>query len=440
MPAEENDAGLGDGRARLVASDLQLSGLQSPVSSGLSETVRVMHVVHCLGSNGRTGGMEYGVIKLVNALDRARVVSGVCSTRLADPAISRLLDPAVSYRELDGRRGGNDPRLVWSMRRVFREFRPHIVHTHSWGTLIEGMLAAKLARVPVVVHGEHGTRQTKRRQVLVQRFVWKRVDQLLSVSSRLAESLVREVGIEPERIHTIRNGVDLSRFGRVARGDARRSLGLDDQSVVLGTVGRLVEVKDHSTLLRAFALVARECRRAVLLLAGEGPLGTALEAQARELDIADRVRFLGHRPDVERVLAALDVFVLSSLSEGMSNTILEAMASGVAVVATAVGGADELVVEGVTGLLVPRRDPEAMAAAMLSITTDDVVRRRMAIAGYERAQAEFALQRMVMEYENLYARLYAERTAGNVAFPGDPSAVPDRRTPVATSNRVRQRP
>lgn len=370
--------------------------------------VRVMHVLHCLGTDGRTGGMEYGVIKLVNAADPARVQSAVCSTRAADPALAKLLDAAVPYYECDARRG-NDPWLVAALWRIFRGFRPDIVHTHAWGTLLEGMLAARLARVPVIVHGEHGTLQSKPYQLRLQRFAWRRADRVLSVSSRLAERLAREVGFDLRRIHTIRNGVNLERFGPALRADGRRALGLREEAIAIGTVGRLVEVKDHATLLRAFARVADSDSRPVLFVAGEGPLGTALREQAAALGIASRVRFLGHRDDIDRVLAALDLFVLSSSSEGMSNTILEAMASGVAVVATRVGGADELVVDGVTGVLVPAGDPQMLAAALSRLASDAPLRHGMAVAGLRRAHQEFSLSRMVAGYEDLYDSLTPSR-------------------------------
>jgi sugar transferase (PEP-CTERM/EpsH1 system associated) len=348
--------------------------------------------------------MEYGVIKLVNAIHRGRVQSAVCSTRTADPAIIRLLSADVPYYECGARRG-NDPRLVLSLWRLFRRFRPDIVHTHAWGTLIEGMIAAKLAGVPVIVHGEHGTLQTKPYQLRIQRFAWGKVDRVLSVSSRLAERLARDVRFDPGRIHTIRNGVNLERFGPALREEGRRELGLGDDVIAIGTVGRLVEVKDHPTLLRAFAQVASADSRTVLLLAGAGPLAAQLQRQATDLGIDTRVRFLGHRDDIERVLAALDLFVLSSSSEGMSNTILEAMASGVAVVATHVGGADELVVDGETGLLVASSDAHALASALTRVCKDHVLRHGMARAGHRRAHEEFGLQRMIDGYENLYDSL-----------------------------------
>lgn len=370
--------------------------------------VRVLHVIACLGLNGRTGGTEYGIIKLVNGLPRDHVESGVCSTIDADPTFIELLGPHVRYYQC-GKREGNDWRLVGRLRRVMREFRPDIVHTHAWGTLVEGLVAARLSGVPIVVHGEHGTLQDKPAQLLVQRWAWGRATQVLSVSSRLADTLARTVGFPRERIAVIRNGVDLTRFSPSRRAEGRKALGLADGEIAIGSVGRLVPVKDHATLLEALALVARQGLAFRAFIAGEGPLRPDLESRASRLGIGDRVTLLGHRADVEMVLAALDVFVLSSVSEGLSNTIQEALCSGVPVVATHVGGADELVDEGQTGFLVGKQDPAAMAEALARLVGDASVRARFASRAAERAVREFGFEAMAGAYDALYRRLVAER-------------------------------
>ncbi len=256
--------------------------------------------------------------------------------------------------------------------------------------------------MPVVVHGEHGTLQLKPYQARIQRLAWGRVDQLLSVSSRLAERMAAGTGFSLERVRVIRNGVDLSRFGTIDRDVARRELGLDETTLVVGTAGRLVPVKDQRMLVGAVAELTNRHRQVIALIAGEGPLLGDLQAQAAALGLGERVRFLGHRPDLERIFAAMDIFVLSSISEGLSNTILEAMASGLPVVATRVGGADELVVDGVTGLLVPPRSAEALADAIDQIASDPSGRKSMARSARRRAYDEFAIERMMQNYAALY--------------------------------------
>lgn len=362
--------------------------------------VRVMHVMYTL----RPGGMEFGVVKLVAGLPRTSVQSMICSTTPASAEMTTRVPPDVPVVELQ-RRPGHDPRVVKDLYRLFRQQRPDVVHTHAWGTLIEGMLAARLARVPIVVHGEHGTLQLRGYQRRLQRFAWSGADQVLSVSSRLAERMTLETGFHADRIQTIRNGVDIGRFAASSRADARASLNIPDGAMVVGTVGRLVPVKNQRSLLEAMARLRASGLRTTVLIAGDGPLRPDLESAAAALGLGADVRMLGHCPRVETVLAAMDVFVLPSISEGLSNTILEAMAAGRPVVATHVGGADELVVPGDTGLLVPPGSIDHLAEAIGGLLENDAARRSMGEAARHRAATEFSLASMIERYEALYRRL-----------------------------------
>jgi glycosyltransferase involved in cell wall biosynthesis len=267
-----------------------------------------------------------------------------------------------------------------------------------------------MARIPVIAHGEHGTLQLRPRQVRAQRWGWRHVDQLLSVSSRLAEKMSRDVGIPLDRIHVIRNGVNLTRFPSSRAASAQP---VDEQTsgaVVLGAAGRLVDVKNHASLIEAVQILRTRGRNVTAVIAGEGPLRGELEAQIERLGLREHVRLLGHRHDIETMFSSIDIFVQPSKSEGMSNTILEAMASGLPVVATAVGGADEMVIEGSTGLLAPPLDA-ARLADVLDVLVSDVSRRRsMGSAARTRAREEFSLERMVHRYQALYSDL-ARRSA-----------------------------
>ena len=374
---------------------------------GRTGPLRVMHLLHTFG----VGGMEVGITKLVNGLDPSRVASSICSTRPADSLKDRLR-PGIPLFEFN-RRKGNDPLLIGQLVRLFREQKPDVIHTHRWATLCEGLIAARLAGVPYVVHGEHGTLETRRHNAFVQRTVWNRVHRVLSVSSRLAERMARDIGYPVEKIQVIRNGVDLERYTPERRAEARTSFGFAPNQIVIGSVGRLVPVKDQATLLRALALLRTGGFSFSGLLAGTGPLHGELQSLASALKLND-FNLLGNRNDVERVLGALDVFVLSSASEGLSNTIQEAMASGVPVVATRVGGADELVVHGETGCLVPAGDPQALAEAIAGLLRDPARRQRFAQAGCERARQHFGLDRMIREYEQMYLGL-ASRTPAVVS-------------------------
>jgi sugar transferase (PEP-CTERM/EpsH1 system associated) len=381
--------------------------------------VRVMHVVYTL----RTGGMEMGVVKLVNGLDPSRVRSSICSTTPAGE-IKALVNADVPVFELR-RRAGNDVKIVRDLYRLFRRERPHVVHTHAWGTLLEGLVAARAARVPVVIHGEHGTLQLRAHQRWLQRVGWSAADRVLSVSSVLAGRMAETTGFPLRRITTIRNGVNLGRFQPASREGARSMLNLPNDRPVVGTVGRLVPVKDQASLVDAVAELGRLGVGATLVIAGDGPEREALERRARERGVD--LRLLGYRPDVEQVLAALDVFVLSSVSEGLSNTILEAMASGTPVVATRVGGAEEMIEDGVSGILVPPSDAPAMAAALRRVLTTADGAAAMGAAARRRAEDEFTLAGMMKQYDALYTQEAARRGV----TPAKPAAQPLHRSGVA---------
>jgi sugar transferase (PEP-CTERM/EpsH1 system associated) len=365
--------------------------------------VRVMHLLHKLG----VGGMEVGVVKLVNGLDRGQIASSIASCLPADQLKDRVSADVAVFEF--ARRPGNDLKFVAELYRVLRAERPHVLHTHGWGTLCEGLLAARLARVPFVIHGEHGTMDTRPRNLRAQRWVWGRTDAVLSVSSRLAARMARDVGFPEARIRTIRNGVDLRRFSSGDRVAGRRLLGVSGEEIVIGTVGRLVPAKAQDVLVDALGLLKADGIAFRARIVGEGPLRGELQSRANARGLADCLRFTGTLDRVEDVLAAFDLFVLSSASEGLSNTIQEAMAAGLPVVATDVGGADELVVHERTGVLVQAGSPPDLAGALSRLTASPATRQQMGAEGRRRAAAEFTLERMIRDYEEMYLAVAMRR-------------------------------
>jgi sugar transferase (PEP-CTERM/EpsH1 system associated) len=389
----------------MAASLLSVPTPMVPAPSCERSPVHVMHVMYAL----QPGGMEFGVLKLVNGHDRTRVRSSILSTRPASE-LKELLAADVPLYELS-RRPGADLRTVWQMYRVFRNTKPDVVHTHAWGTLIEGIAAARLAGVPIVVHGEHGTLQLRGYQRFVQRRAWSAVDRVLAVSTKLAERMAAETGFPLPRIETIRNGVDLTRFGHASRSAARAALNLSPDNMVIGTMGRLVPVKNQVSLIEAARQLRTLGLEPTVVIAGEGYLRNRLEEHAAAAGVGDAVRFLGQRTDPEMVLAAMDVYALTSVSEGLPNTVLEAMATGLPVVSTRVGGVEELVEHGVTGFVVPPNDPDALAKTLALLLRDESLRRTAGAAGRLRAESEFAISGMIRRYESLYV---------SAARPGDP--------------------
>jgi glycosyltransferase involved in cell wall biosynthesis len=215
-------------------------------------------------------------------------------------------------------------------------------------------------------------------------------------------------GFPCDRIEVIPNGVELEDFEpTLTRETARRAAGLPLDARLIVSIARFHPVKDHATLLRAFAFLASRHATARLVLAGEGPLRSSLESLAAELGVTDRVDFLGVRSDVPALLRASDVFCLTSLSEAASLTVLEAMAAGVPIVLTDVGGNSELVRDGVEGLLVPRGDPAAVAAALNKVLSDDRLAVRLAEAAAARVRERYPLSATIGRYFELYSELAA---------------------------------
>ena len=362
--------------------------------SQVGPAVRVLHVVSVLGQ----GGMEAGVMKLVTGCDPTRVVADVCTLKPAE-AFRHLFNDDRRLHEFS-RRSALDLRLVHGLAAIMRKRRIDVVHTHAWGTLVEGWLAARLAGVRHVVHGEHGTMETRPRNVAVQRRLWARVSRLLAVSSELADRMSRATGISPERIHVIPNGVDIP--AEFSRDEARTELGIEPDAFVALAVGRLVPVKNYRLLLTAARALAGTSRRWRFLVAGDGPLREDLEREIARLGLQECVTLLGLRQDVPSLMCAADAFVLTSSSEGMSNTILEAMASGRPVVATRVGGNPELVQEGITGMLVDPTGPTELCVALRTLADEPTRVRRMGRAGRQRVEREFSRERMITNYTQMY--------------------------------------
>jgi L-malate glycosyltransferase len=370
-----------------------------------SERIRIGHVVGWL----HFGGRENGVVNLVNSLDPNVFDSHIFSF-VRDGSLTRRVIPGRCKIIEFGEKLGDDYRLYFKLARAFRSHKIHIAHTHGWGTLLEGMVAAKLARVPAVVHGEHGTiRDDTRAHIYLQWLMWHAADQILSVSNALRQKLAQTINFPENRIRVIANGVDLRRF-TVARDRSgwKFRLNLPPEGLTFGTVGRFVPVKCYPVLLEASRSIFEKIPNSYLVLVGDGPLHEQLTRLARDYKIHDRVRFLGWRSDVPEILNALDVYVLASESEGMSNTILEAMACGLPVVATAVGGNVELV-DRAGGLLVPPYNPKTLAEAVSLLLADPARRETMGSLARRRVEEHFSLETMAENYAGVYLDVVSRR-------------------------------
>jgi sugar transferase (PEP-CTERM/EpsH1 system associated) len=374
-----------------------------------TQRIRVVYLVHTL----RLAGLENVVVSLANALDPSLFECTIVSLAPHDSLQNQVHAERVQVVSFD-KKEGNDPRLIYRLYRFLRQERPHIVQTHNWGTLLEGALAAKLAGVPVVIHAERGTIDGRRRNLFVQRHLLKIVHQVLSVSEAHRQRLADATGFPYQRIKPIPNGVDASLFfpRPTEKQRIRKNLGLELTPLYFGTVANLRPVKNHSLLLRVGSRLCQSHEQVRFVFAGDGPLKEQLVTLAEELGISAKVRFLGARSDIPEVLNALDIFVLPSLSEGMPNAVLEAMACGLPVVATRVGGIPELIEDGNTGLLVASEDERQLEAILGNLLRCKAKRHALGEKGRQRVLERFRLERMVQEYQELYYSLVMEKIAG----------------------------
>jgi len=380
-----------------------------------SNPLLIAHVVYHLG----VGGLENGLVNLINRLPECDYGHLIISLTDYTSFAQRIQREDVEIIALH-KRPGHDWRMFRDLYRLFRERRPDIVHSRNLAAL-EAQIPAWLAGVNYRIHGEHGRDVsdmdgTNWKYILQRRLIRPVLHRYIALSRDLEDYLIDRIGVSRNRITRIINGVDTTRFHRASPEARRQPLPADfagQTDLVIGTVGRLEPIKDQATLVRAFIeLAARhpeQAGRLRLVLVGDGSKRQELETLVANSGLISQVWFAGSRDDVPALLGAMDVFVLPSLAEGISNTIMEAMASGLPVVATEVGGNAELVLQGKTGQLVPRDNPVAMAEALTGYLLHPEQVDIQARASRSRAEQDFSLAVMVDNYHRVYQQAKARQ-------------------------------
>ncbi|MFI5445931.1 TIGR03088 family PEP-CTERM/XrtA system glycosyltransferase [Polaromonas sp. UC242_47] len=369
----------------------------------------IVHVIHHLV----IGGMENGVVNLINQLPKDRFKHAVVCIEDFSDFRDRIQCTDVEVYALHRSKIGS-MRLRWQLFKLLRNLRPEIVHSRNLSGL-DALLPAWLAGI-TTLHSEHGfdvdnLNGKAKKPALLRRLHAPLIKHYVTVSEHLRGLLIEELGIAANRVTQVYNGVDTERFVPQPRPrhELLPAVMLGEELFVLGTVGRVRPIKDHATLLQAIALLlARrpEWRlRLRLALVGDGPLLVELKSLADGLGIADLVWFAGARNDVSDLLQAMDLFVLPSLNEGISNTLLEAMATGLPVIATAVGGNVELVDVGVVGDTFLPGDAGRLAELIENYVADPVRSAAHGAAARRRVLRQFSLQAMVAAYQDIYQKL-----------------------------------
>jgi len=407
----------------LSSLDLETAVEKSSQLQSASRRIRVLR----LFSRLNIGGPAIHVILTTAGLDPKRYDSLLVVGREGDregnflnlaeakgiplriiPTFGRRIDPL------------RDLITLVSLFRLMRRERPDIVHTHTAKAGALGRVAARLAGVPVVVHTFHGSvfdgyfgPSVARFFQWIERILALGTDTIVAVSERVAADLAERKIAPRKKIEVVPLGLELGRFQDVQqrRGELRRELGVPPRAPLVGSVGRLVAIKDLGTLLRSMVQLSATQPDSILLVVGDGPDRPALEMEAERLGLGSRARFLGFRDDLERIYADLDVAVNCSLNEGTPVALIEAMASGVPVLATAVGGTPDLLEEGRLGRLVPPGDPNALACALAeSLSGGDDSAEKAALARRSVLQ-RFSLDRLLGDLDRLYLRLLKSKEA-----------------------------
>ena len=372
------------------------------------DKIRVMQITHDLN----IGGLQRVVVDLAKNLDKDKFTVSVCTLREGGPLEDELIQAGIEVIRMPSMPRADYFRF-WKLHKMMAVKKPAIIHTHNTEPLIDGTLAALLARVPVRVHTDHARRfPDKLRYMFSEWLLSHFLSQFVAVSEQTKNDLVRYEKIRPDTIKVVFNGIAGERYGaRIDKDRKKSELGIGpSRTPILGVAARLTEQKGITYLLQATKLLCKDFPHALLLIAGEGELWQVLHDEVNHLGIADNVLFLGSRLDMHEVLQVQDIFILPSLFEGLPLALLEAMAASLPIVTTDVGGVRHAVRDGVNGIVVQARDPDALYAAAKQLTENLGMRSAFSKSSLDLFHKQFSLERMVKGYEAIYLDcLYAKR-------------------------------
>lgn len=377
-----------------------------------NESPLVVNIIYALD----TGGLENGLVNIINRTPSYRYRHAIICITKSGRFSSRIKSEGVKIIELN-KPPGNGLAVYWRLWKVLKKIQPSIVHTRNIAAL-EMQLIAFLVPGIRRVHGEHGRDiydldGSNKKYIYLRKLLSIFIHKFITVSKDLEQWLVNTVGIDRSKVSQIYNGVDMHKFSanKENQPDLTPTSFTEGDPFIVGTVGRMADVKDQISLVAAFKLLIEQQpdlrRRLRLIIIGDGPLYERIKTQVYTSNLSDIVWLAGNRDDVPDLLKIMDLFVLTSLGEGISNTILEAMATGLPIVATDVGGNPELVKEGVNGNLVPTRNPQALATAINKHVMNPELHEAMGRSSVARIEQQFDWNKTVDAYLREYDDLLA---------------------------------
>ena len=355
------------------------------------------------------GGAERVVANLAKGLDR-QIFNPIifCLNKPGDYA-AELEKESIKVIALD-KRPKLDLQIIGKLVKVMKDNKIDIVHAHLWTSNFWGRVAAKIANVPIIICTEHNVDSWKSLfHHAIDSFLSRFTDKIIAVSNKVKEFYVGK-GIPSKKIEVIYNGVQTngSQGHKDTRSHVKQEFGIKDEEKVLAVIGRLVEQKGHKYLLEALSQLNGKYDFK-LLVVGNGPLTESLKSQVTSLKLDDKVIFTGFRRDINRLFEAIDVLVMPSLREGLPLIALEAMISGVPIVATKVGGTPEVVEDGISGVLVSQKNPAELANGLRKILDDKELAEKYVENGKNRVKDLFSIDIMIKKHEILYEELLSKK-------------------------------
>lgn len=372
--------------------------------------IKVLHVLHAFSA----GGLENGLVNIINGSPE-HLSHELCFLSQGGDFLNRLRRDCT-YHEL-GKPDRNDFGILLKLRDLFARRDIDIIHTRNWAAF-DGVLAAFLAPRPRLIHGEHGRdfedpRGLNSRRNFMRKMFSLRVKKFVAVSRDLYRWLSDTVRIPKSKLVLIPNGVDVERFHAHRDWELRHGLGIAPDEFVVGTIGRLDPIKNHEGLIQAVRLINEGPQKVRLVIVGDGPRRPLLETLLRQLPSTPKPLLVGYRSDVERFYGLFDLFVLNSYAEGMSNTLLEAMASALPIICTAVGGNVELVADQIHGKHVIPGDSESLARVIREYLDSPELRLRQGSNSRSFVEQNYSMARMVERYTDLYQTLACHKACSN---------------------------
>ncbi len=402
-------------KTSLTTDSARPGSLLTESASSLSAPVRILHVVPKLSVGG---GVANQLLSVIKRYDLSRIIPYVCSLRessVIGRELERLGVTVVSLNR-DFKRGF-DWTAVRDLYLLMRQHRFTIVRTHEYRANLHGRCAALLARVPCIVASVHTMylsehhdydRETKLNRRITNKLLGSLTDRVVTVSETVREQVIHYDGLAEDKVTVIYNGIETDRLIHASGEQVRKEFGIAPGRPVVGCLGRLAGTKGIDDLVKAFAKIAPQSE-AVLLVAGDGPLRDHLEDAARDLGISERVIFAGLRLDKESILAAMDIFAFPSLTEGLPNALIEAMAAGKPIVATDIPPVREILDGRGDSFLVPVRNPDEIARSIEILLRDREISETLGRTAQRKALSRFGIDNTVSRYLALYADILKEK-------------------------------